>query len=90
MHDSTSWDISYSSKFSVLMECPEIAKMFLPLSCEVATVDPLFGFDIGFGFERADWQWVVKGRAIEEEYSAGSERNLDVSGLLSAHRISWF
>ena len=31
---------------------------------------PLFGVDIGSGFARASWKWMVEGRAIEEEYSA--------------------
>ena len=90
MHNSTSWDISYSSKFSVLMESPETIKMFLPLSREVATTDPFLALNISFRFARASWKWMVEGRAIEEEYSARCERNLDVSGLLSAHGISWF
>ena len=40
MKNSSSWGINYPSKSSVLTGYPEIVKMFLPLSRQVAITDP--------------------------------------------------
>ena len=73
MHDSTSWDISYPSKFSVLMECPEIIKMFLPLSREVATTDPFLALTSALGLQEPAGSGWLKGEPSKKNIQPGAK-----------------
>ena len=73
MHDSTSWDISYPSKFNVLAECSEIIKIFLPLSLAAATTDPCWALTSALGLQEPAGNRWLKGEPSKKNIQPGAK-----------------
>mgnify|MGYP004044645387 FL=1 len=73
MKNPSSWDINYPSKFSVLTGYPEIIKMFLPLSRQVAITDPFLALTSALGLrEPSDSGW-IKGEPSKKNIQPGGK-----------------
>ena len=73
MNNPSSWDISYPSKFSPLKDCPEIAKMFLPLSRLVEITDPFLALTSALGLKEPPGLGWLKGEPSKKNIQPGAK-----------------
>ena len=74
MKDSSSWDIAYPSKFRVLKSYPDLVKLFLPLSRQVAIADPFLALTSALGLTEPseDGGW-LKGESSKQNIQPGAK-----------------
>ena len=73
MNNSSSWGIGYPSKCSPLRDCPEIVKMFLPLSRLVERTDPFLALTSALGLKEPPGLGWLKGEPSKKNIQPGAK-----------------